>query len=78
MDRSALAPGEGALRAYLVSLSWRSDELLLQKFYWNGIKLINVNRKHVRAIQARAKGGGKPLTRWETRFIANYHRDALK
>ncbi|PIL34099.1 transporter [Ganoderma sinense ZZ0214-1] len=57
---------------------FRSDEHLLQKFYWNGIKLINVNRKHVRVIQARANGGGKPLTRWETRFIANYKRDALK
>lgn len=50
---------------------------MLQKFYWNGIKLINVNRKHVHAIQARVRGG-EPLSRWETRFIANYKRDALK
>ncbi|TBU22845.1 hypothetical protein BD311DRAFT_769649 [Dichomitus squalens] len=50
----------------------------LFKFYWNGVKLINVNRKRVRDIQARVKGGGDPLTRWEARFIANFRQDALK
>ncbi|KAI9066620.1 hypothetical protein FKP32DRAFT_1589494 [Trametes sanguinea] len=50
----------------------------LFKFYWNGIKLINTHRKRVRDINARVKAGGAPLSRWETRFIANYKRDALK
>ncbi|CDO72765.1 hypothetical protein BN946_scf184994.g18 [Trametes cinnabarina] len=50
----------------------------LFKFYWNGIKLINTHRKRVRDINARVKAGGPPLSRWETRFIANYKRDALK
>ncbi|KAI0331040.1 hypothetical protein GY45DRAFT_1361124 [Cubamyces sp. BRFM 1775] len=50
----------------------------LFKFYWNGVKLINTHRKRVRAINARVKSGGAPLSRWETRFIANYKRDALK
>ncbi|KAL7281191.1 hypothetical protein ACG7TL_004499 [Trametes sanguinea] len=50
----------------------------LFKFYWNGVKLINTHRKRVRDINARVKAGGAPLSRWETRFIANYKRDALK
>ncbi|KAI0743909.1 hypothetical protein C8Q80DRAFT_1272536 [Daedaleopsis nitida] len=50
----------------------------LFKFYWNGVKLINTNRLRVRAIEARVKAGGAPLSRWETRFIANYKLDALK
>ncbi|KAI0633615.1 hypothetical protein C8Q77DRAFT_800731 [Trametes polyzona] len=50
----------------------------LFKFYWNGVKLINTHRVRVRAINARVKSGGAPLSRWETRFIANYKRDALK
>ncbi|KAM5530923.1 hypothetical protein V8D89_015413 [Ganoderma adspersum] len=76
------ASKHGILKAPPADASWigrlwhQGKELF--KFYWNGIKLINVNRKHVRAIQARVKGGGKPFTRWETRFIANYNRDALK
>lgn len=61
-----------------VSFPWCSDEPLPQKFYWNGVKLINVHRKRVRDIQARVKGGGEPLTRWEARFIASYKQDALK
>ncbi|KAI1796342.1 hypothetical protein LXA43DRAFT_1157234 [Ganoderma leucocontextum] len=56
---------------------WHQGKELF-KFYWNGMKLINVNRKRVRAMQARVKSGGEPLSRWETRFIANYNRDALK
>ena len=48
------------------------------KFYWNGVKLINTHRVRVRAINARVKAGGAPLSRWESRFIANYKRDALK
>ncbi|KAI0644652.1 hypothetical protein C8Q79DRAFT_1104954 [Trametes meyenii] len=50
----------------------------LFKFYWNGVKLINTHRKRVRAINARVKAGGPPPSRWETRFIAEYKRDALK
>ncbi|KAI0661244.1 hypothetical protein C8Q70DRAFT_1130735 [Cubamyces menziesii] len=50
----------------------------LFKFYWNGVKLINTHRIRVRAINARVKSGGAPLSRWESRFIANYKRDALK
>ncbi|KAL1942708.1 hypothetical protein VTO73DRAFT_4948 [Trametes versicolor] len=50
----------------------------LFKFYWNGVKLINTNRLRVRAMHARVAAGGAPLSRWETRFIANYKRDALK
>ncbi|KAI0674838.1 hypothetical protein C8Q78DRAFT_1182760 [Trametes maxima] len=50
----------------------------LFKFYWNGVKLINTHRKRVRAINARVKAGGPPPSRWETRFIAEYRRDALK
>ena len=49
-----------------------------QKFYWNGMKLINTNRIRVNAMQARVQAGGAPLSRWETRFIANYKQDALK
>ena len=61
-----------------VSFPWCSDEPLPQKFYWNGVKLINTNRRRVREIEARVKSGGAPLSRWETRFIANYKLDALK
>ncbi|KAI0356304.1 hypothetical protein OH77DRAFT_1495632 [Trametes cingulata] len=50
----------------------------LFKFYWNGVKLINTHRLRVRAINARVKAGGAPLSRWEARFIANYKQDALK
>ncbi|KAI8969574.1 hypothetical protein BD414DRAFT_510907 [Trametes punicea] len=50
----------------------------LFKFYWNGLKLINTHRIRVRAINARVKAGGAPLSRWEARFIANFKRDALK
>ncbi len=42
------------------------------------MKLINTNRQRVRAMHARVAAGGAPLSRWETRFIANYKRDALK
>lgn len=42
------------------------------------MKLINTNRLRVRAMHARVAAGGAPLSRWETRFIANYKRDALK
>ena len=61
-----------------VSFLWCSDEPLPQKFYWNGVKLINTNRRRVREIEARVKSGGAPLSRGETRFIANYKLDALK
>ena len=52
--------------------------LLPQKFYWNGVKLINTHRKRVRDIEARIAAGGASLSRREKRFIAQYKQDALK
>lgn len=78
MDREALPPGQGAL---CTSPTGHNSLFLLtfpQKFYWNGVKLINTNRRRVRDIEARIKAGGAPLTRWESRFIATYKLDALK
>ena len=49
-----------------------------QKFYWNGVKLINTHRKRVRDIEARIASGGASLSRREKRFIAQYKQDALK
>ncbi|KAH9940521.1 uncharacterized protein BXZ73DRAFT_98951 [Epithele typhae] len=67
-------PPEGA--SWPKRLLHQAKELF--KFYWNGVKLVNSNRLRVKAIQARIKGGGAPLSRWETRFIATNRQDILK
>ncbi|RPD78374.1 hypothetical protein L226DRAFT_531719 [Lentinus tigrinus ALCF2SS1-7] len=67
-------PPEGA--SWVRKLYHQGKELF--KFYWNGVKLINIHRKRVRAIEARVKSGGTPLSRRESRFIALYKEDALK
>ncbi|GBE81380.1 predicted protein [Sparassis crispa] len=48
------------------------------KFYWRGLKLIESNRRRAKAIRERVKTGGRPLTRWETRFIRTNKEDLLK
>ncbi|KZT41439.1 hypothetical protein SISSUDRAFT_1031171 [Sistotremastrum suecicum HHB10207 ss-3] len=50
----------------------------LFKFYWSGLKMIFSNRKHANLILSRAREAGRPLTRWETRFIATSHADTVK
>lgn len=42
------------------------------------MKLVNTHRKQVNEILARVKAGGKPLSRWETRFIETYRADVRK
>ena len=79
MGQEAVSSGERAFRMFFFDCALALLRTLLpQKFYWNGVKLINTNRLRVGEMQARVKAGGPPLTRWETRFIANYKRDALK
>ncbi|TFY73621.1 hypothetical protein EWM64_g10391, partial [Hericium alpestre] len=48
------------------------------KFYWRGLKLFYTHLKQVNEINARVKSGGAPKTRWETRFVQTFHRDAIK
>lgn len=49
-----------------------------QKFYFRGLKLIFSNRKRANAMLERARTGGPPLTRWETRYIQTCKVDMLK
>src|SRR5882762_3490678 len=49
-----------------------------QKFYLRGLKLVNTHRKQAGEMRARVKAGGKPLSRWEKRFIETYQKDVIK
>jgi LETM1 and EF-hand domain-containing protein 1 len=49
-----------------------------QKFYWNGLKMINTHRLRVAQIRLRVEEGGDPMSRAEYRFIRTYKEDVLK
>jgi len=50
----------------------------LFKFYWNGLKLINVNRKRSKEIEKRVGVKGIAMTRWETIFVKTNKEDLVK
>ena len=54
------------------------NSCLFQKFYFRGLKLVVTHRKQVKAIQARVKAGGEPLSRWESRFILTNQSDLTR
>lgn len=55
-----------------------TPNVVFQKFYLRGLRLINTHRKRVNEIFARVKAGGEPFSRWETRFIETYRADVRK
>jgi hypothetical protein len=50
----------------------------LAKFYWRGLKLINIHRIRVGEIKKRVAQGGPPVSRWESRFMQTYRQDIIK
>ncbi|KAL4080222.1 hypothetical protein V8B97DRAFT_716769 [Scleroderma yunnanense] len=50
----------------------------LLKFYFRGLKAINIHRKQVAAIRKRVQSGGALPTRAEARLIRTYRQDAFK
>ncbi|RDB25375.1 LETM1 and EF-hand domain-containing protein 1, mitochondrial [Hypsizygus marmoreus] len=50
----------------------------LAKFYYHGVKLIFIRRKHINLIHARIKAGGSPLSRREFRLIRTQKDDINK
>ncbi|KAH7888391.1 hypothetical protein F5I97DRAFT_691998 [Phlebopus sp. FC_14] len=50
----------------------------LLKFYFRGVRKINVHRKEVSAIRSRISSGGAVLSRAEARLIRTYKQDVLK
>ncbi|KAG6854058.1 hypothetical protein C0991_011036 [Blastosporella zonata] len=50
----------------------------IAKFYFNGVKLIFIRRKHINLIHARIKDSGSPLTRAEYRLIRTQKSDINK
>ncbi len=49
-----------------------------QKFYFRGLKLVIIHRRRAQEIQARVTAGGKPLSRWESRFIQTNKGDLAR
>ena len=49
-----------------------------KKFYFRGLKLVVTHFKQAKALQARVKAGGEPLSRWEARFIQTNKSDLAR
>ena len=49
-----------------------------KKFYFRGLKLVITHFKQAKALQARVKAGGEPLSRWEARFIQTNKSDLAR
>jgi len=60
-----------------VATLWHKAKELF-KFYFRGLKLVITHHKQAKALQARVKAGGEPLSRWESRFIQTNKTDLAR
>jgi len=60
-----------------IATLWHQAKELF-KFYFRGLKLVVTQREQAKAIQARVKAGGEPLSRWESRFIRTNKTDLAR